>query len=148
MTNTAIYYVWKNMKTRCYNKNNRAYKRYWWRWIDVCEKWIFFKWFYEDMVDGYVNYEWKKPTLDRINNDLNYCKENCKRVSQKTQMNNTRRNKKITIWWIKKNLWQWLEIYWISDNRYRIRVKRWWDIISAITKEKRKYPKVLYYNTN
>lgn len=78
------YTTYHQMLARCYNKNNKYYKYYWWRWISVCDKWmISFKNFYLDMWD---RPEWK--SIDRIDNDWNYCPENCRRADNKTQRNN------------------------------------------------------------
>lgn len=70
--------TWKGMKLRCYNKNVFSYPFYGGRGITVCARWlehgIGFKNFMEDMGP--------KPTpahtLDRIDPDGNYCKENCR----------------------------------------------------------------------
>lgn len=70
------YTAWLGMKARCYNKKTyQHYDRYGGRGIKVCDEWLHnFDQFYKDMG--------KKPApnyqLDRINNDGDYCKENCR----------------------------------------------------------------------
>lgn len=91
------------MKGRCFNKNNGDYKNYGGRGITVCDKWLKLKGFVEDMGDGYK----KGLQLDRIDNNGNYCKENCRWATKVEQMNNTRRNTKITLFGITKNIGQW-----------------------------------------
>lgn len=83
----ALYKVFRWIKDRCENQNNKMYYRYWWRWIKCLRE--TFKDFYNDMYDGYLehwNVYWfgKKYTqLDRIDNNWHYCKENCRRVTAK-----------------------------------------------------------------
>lgn len=74
----SFYNTWQAMKQRCYNKNNPKYKRYGGRGISVCEEWIDIKGFAEWALSN----GWKQGlTLDRINNDGNYCPKNCHWVS-------------------------------------------------------------------
>ena len=84
-----LHCVWSWMKQRCNNKRSTSYKDYWWRWITICEKRKIFELFYEDMK------EWRKKwlSIDRIDNNWNYCKENCRWATQWQQMRNTRRNR-------------------------------------------------------
>lgn len=81
-----LYSRWLGMKQRCYNPNHHKYKDYGSRGITVCNEWLnSFEDFIKDMgecPDGY--------TLDRINNDKDYCKENCKWSSPTEQANNRR----------------------------------------------------------
>jgi len=85
---TKIYWIRHWIKTRCYNKNRNRYKDYWGRWISICKKWMKFEWFYEDMWPTYKD----GLTIDRIDNNWNYCKNNCKWSTYKEQANNRRRS--------------------------------------------------------
>lgn len=82
---TRIYYSWNSMKRRCLNKNNPAYKYYGGRGITICKEWLKFENFYKDMGDRPKN-----KSIDRINNNGNYCLENCKWSTPKEQNNNRR----------------------------------------------------------
>jgi hypothetical protein len=75
------------MIARCFNKNNAHYKDYGGRGITVCDKWLTFEGFYEDMGDPP-----DKLSIHRKNNDKNYCKENCIWADRFVQARNTRSN--------------------------------------------------------
>ena len=91
-----MYGAYKAMRNRCYNPNNPAYKNYGGRGIKVCDRWlerdgVGFKNFLEDMGE--------RPdgcSLDRIDNDGNYCKSNCRWVDGVTQGRNKRCNIKVS----------------------------------------------------
>lgn len=92
-----LYKVWCDMKTRCYNENNSAYKHYGGRGISVCDDWkndysAFKSWAISSGYDE--NAEKGKCTLDRIDVNGNYEPGNCRWVDTKTQANNTRANVK------------------------------------------------------
>ena len=73
MSKTNIYNCWANLKDRCTNKNKDTYHRYGGRGITFDPAWNDFENFYKDMGKSYFEY----ASLDRINNDGNYCKDNC-----------------------------------------------------------------------
>ncbi len=87
MYKSREYVTWKDMMCRCYNKNHKKYKNYGGRGIQVCKKWHNFKGFYEDMGNKPIGL-----TLDKINNDLDYSKENCRWADYYIQANNTTKN--------------------------------------------------------
>lgn len=64
-------------------------------------------------------------TLDRIDNNDGYYKDNCRWVSRKIQQNNTRRCRKITYKGITKNISQWAEIIGIHRNTLDYRLLKW-----------------------
>lgn len=94
LSNTRLYHIWQSMKQRCTNPNCKMRHRYWGRWIKLCDKRYSFMWFYEDMSDTYQ----KWLSIDRIDNNGNYCKENCRRATMKEQCNNKNNNTKVKYW--------------------------------------------------
>ena len=87
-----LYRLWQNMKSRCYSKNNAAYKNYGGRGIKVCNEWLdpkkFINWALENGYDE--NAPKGQCTLDRINNYKGYSPENCRWISMKEQIKNKR----------------------------------------------------------
>jgi len=80
--------VWSMMHVRCYDSGHTGYKHYGGRGIRVCAQWHEFEPFLQDMG--------RRPspahTLDRINNDGNYEKMNCRWATFKEQAANKGRN--------------------------------------------------------
>lgn len=86
------YRAWQAMKNRCLNKAGINYNNYGGRGITVCDEWRnSFVNFYKDMGERPSN----KYSLDRIDNNGNYCKQNCRWATKIQQANNTRFNRKI-----------------------------------------------------
>jgi len=91
MTNTKFFKLWTRIITRCYNKSCFGYYRYGGRGIVVCDRWkTSFQNFMDDMYEEYLEVKKTIPNLqiDRIENDGNYCPENCRFVSPKENANN------------------------------------------------------------
>jgi len=86
-----IYKIWSGMKSRCYNKTNTNYPYYGGRGIAVCERWLEFKNFYEDMGDRP-----KGKSIDRIDNNGDYGPNNCRWATKKEQGSNMRTTRMIT----------------------------------------------------
>lgn len=85
--NSRTYHSYHSMKARCLNTNHKQYKDYGGRGIVVCKKWLnSFESFLSDMGERP-----KDKTLDRINNNKNYTKNNCKWSTILEQNNNKRK---------------------------------------------------------
>ena len=91
MYRTPTNITWMDMLQRCENPNAKNFKYYGKRGISVCQDWHNFENFIRDMGN--------RPsgrTLDRINNDGNYEKENCRWATSKEQSQNQRHNNQYT----------------------------------------------------
>ena len=90
---TRLYSIWRGMKDRCFNSHNPEYKHYGGRGITVCNEWLDFSSFKEwAESNGYAN----KLTIERIDFNGNYCKDNCKWIPLSEQLKNTSRTVFIT----------------------------------------------------
>ena len=88
LSSQAAYPSWCDMKQRCNNPEHNAYKYYGGRGITVCDRWLEFENFFEDMGERP-----KELTLERKNNELGYFKENCCWATRAEQIHNSRQTK-------------------------------------------------------
>lgn len=84
MWNTYTYQSWADMKDRCLNSKHSAYDYY--KNIEICDKWLTFEGFYEDLGDRPVN-----TTLDRIDGTKGYSPDNCRWASGSIQAKNQKK---------------------------------------------------------
>lgn len=80
---SPTYYSWRAMKARCLNPNDIKYSYYGGDGITICQRWMKFQMFLDDMGE-------RPPgtSLDRINNALGYSKANCRWATPKQQGEN------------------------------------------------------------
>jgi len=111
MCKTRFYSIWSSMKDRVLNSNNTGYHKYGGRGINLCKRWHRFIYFKEDMYEPYLKhldkYGESETTIDRIDNDGNYCVENCRWSTLEEQGNNTRKNVNFTYKGETKALTKW-----------------------------------------
>ena len=91
---TRLYNIYNKMKNRCYKTDDPKYYRYGARGITVCEEWLAsFRSFYDwAIANGYSD----ELTIDRIDNDGNYCPENCRWATSLEQQNNRSTNRLVS----------------------------------------------------
>ena len=124
-------YAWEHMIKRCYSKTTDQFKNYGARGIIVCERWHIFENFIEDM--GMATS--KKHSLDRIDVNGNYCKDNCRWATQKQQQQNRRNNYIIEHLGEKKSLAEWCDILGLKYKLIYARLKQLgWSVDDAFTK--------------
>ncbi len=127
---TPEYCSWAGMKYRCLTPTCKRYEDYGGRGITVCERWMRFENFLEDMGN--------KPSpemgIERIDNDKGYYPENCKWGTEEEQQNNKRNSVFIEFKGIKKTLAQWAREVGIPCSALRARIIDYgWDIEKSLT---------------
>lgn len=118
---TRLYRTWCSMKERCNTITNPAYRWYGAKGVSVCEDW-----------NDYVKFrDWAKSsgykdnlTIERIDNNGNYCPENCKWITIQEQGKNKRNIIQFTINGITKPLLEWAKEYGVSQSTVYARYKR------------------------
>ena len=130
MTYTPEFNIWTSMKMRCENPNHHAYASYGGRGIKVCERWRHFENFLADM--GHRPHPYY--TIERLDNDGGYEKENCKWASYTEQANNRRTNRIIEVYGQKMTIAQAVKKYAVvSDSSVRQRIDLGWTPEGALT---------------
>ena len=118
---TKLYEVFKTMHRRCESPSSNRYNHYGARGISVCEEWSNFDAFREW---AYTNGYSEGLTLDRIDNNGNYCPENCRWATAKEQSNNRRNSVWVEINGVRKTVAEWSNVSGISPYTLYSRVNR------------------------
>lgn len=117
------YNIWHAMWGRCENTKNPAWRLYGARGIRVCKRWETVEQFLSDMGRRPSS----KHQIDRINNDANYCPDNCRWVLPVIQANNTSRNRFVEFGGERLTIGQWATKLGISYSTLhgRIHLSKW-----------------------
>ena len=129
MTNSSEYNSWQSMLNRCENENKDNYDMYGGRGISICDEWHKFDSFYKDMGS--------KPSpeysLERIDNNGNYCLENCRWTTTKEQARNRRSNRYLTFNGETLCVAEWEDRMGFVRGCIHDRLERGWSTEQAIT---------------
>lgn len=160
-----LYQVWRGMLMRCFNPNSKEYYRYGGRGITMCDEWrldyeAFKAWALP------MGYDYDAPrgecTIERIENDGDYCPENCcwsplrfnlknrERVGRKpktdkpgsTAPKRKRKKREVVVWEINgvtKTAKEWCAEYDINYTTVMGRIQRGMSPEEALTAEKINY---------
>ncbi len=130
MSHTSIHNTWMSMLQRCNDKKCSAYKDYGARGVKVCDRWLDFRNFLEDM--GLPPQ--KGLTLDRYpNNDGNYEPGNVRWATKKEQANNRRSSRFITFRGKTMTVTQWEDYFSFARGVVAHRLYNGWTVERALT---------------
>lgn len=119
---TPEYRAWYHIKDRCLNPRNKMYAYYGGRGITVCDRWFKFNNFLEDIGRRPS----KSHSIDRIDNNKGYYKENCRWATRGQQAFNRRSNRIITAFGSSKPLTVWARETGLHYVCIQFRLKRGW----------------------
>ncbi len=132
-----FYNSWANMMKRCYKKNNIFYHNYGGRGIKVCESWHDIGNFKDDMWKNFLEHNIKhggqNTSLDKIDNDKDYCKENCRWATAKEQALNRRTTKLFEFNGLSLTLYDWARKLGKNRSTLAMRIHYGWDINKTLT---------------
>jgi len=115
-----VYRVWAGIQRRCSNPRSGDYKYYGGRGVSYDPKWKTFEGFWEDMGDT-----WKEGlSIDRIDVNGNYCKENCRWATQKDQTRNKRNNRLLEYKGETRCVSEWCELLGLKRDKIKDRINK------------------------
>lgn len=126
---TRTYSIWANLIQRCTNVKSKHYLNYGAKGITVCDKWLKFEGFLEDMGEVPEG----DYSIDRINNSDGYYLSNCRWATRAEQNRNHSRNLYIT--WSNETrvITDWAKELKININTLKNRIKKGWDLNKVFT---------------
>lgn len=129
MVSASEYGIWAAMKRRCLNENSPAYPDYGGRGITVCERWMDFRNFYNDMGDRPS----EEHEIDRRDNSKGYSPDNCYWATVPEQSRNRRSNVILEFQGESLCLTDWAHRKGMKRATLEARLKKGWDIGRALT---------------
>ena len=126
---TPEYMTWCEIIKRTTNPNHKHWSDYGGRGGVVCERWLKFENFYEDMGDKPSS----QHSIDRIDNAGHYSPENCRWATRIEQANNRRSNRKLTYDGVTKNMGEWAKDMGVSPATIHKRLGRGWSVEKAFS---------------
>lgn len=129
-----LYILWRGMKCRCHNINDKGYPNYGARGIFVCDEW---KGDFKKYYDWAIKNGWQKGLIiDRMDNNKGYHPDNCRFVSPSISMRNTRRNVMIEHNGKSQCITDWATDLSITTQALKKRLKKW-DDNTALSKTRK-----------
>ena len=136
MSDTNFYARWTDMRRRCLKKDNRDYPNWGGRGIKICDRWMEFLNFKEDMYDSFIEmaeeHGMSEVSIDRIDNDGDWS-------TRSGQASNRRSSKFITFDGITDTKAGWADRIGISRQLLNARLKGGVPLEEALKSGKYKY---------
>jgi hypothetical protein len=123
------YGIWKQMMRRCHNSKDKNYKHSGGRGIFVAQD--------RHEIENFIRDMGKRPdgfTLERLDNNRGYSKDNCKWAPWSDQCRNRRNSKLYKVGGVVKNLSDWAKDLGCRASTIKIRLSSGWSIQDAMTK--------------
>lgn len=127
LSKTGVYKVWCSMIQRCINPNNKQFCDYGGRGITISESWRTFENFLADMGQPQ-----KGQSIERIDNNSGYSRENCKWVTRTEQQRNRRTNLLLTIEGVTMCATDWAEKFSMTPDMVFSRLHLGWSAEEAV----------------
>lgn len=124
---SKLYYIWKKTLDKCSNPNNQVYKNFGGKGIRVCDRWLNFDNFLEDMGEPDVG-----MYLDRIDCNKDYSPENCKWSDNKEYIRNGK-NAQISYLGKTQSLSAWARELGIKRITLLARLRLGWSVERTLT---------------
>ena len=131
------------MKGRCLRESHPSYYNYGGRGISICDRWLDFEKFYEDMGDPPEGL-----SLERIDTDGDYTPENCQWAKWSDQMRNRRDRLLLTVNGVTKPLMQWCEERGIAYHNALQRLKTGFEPEEVLSEQSLKRRDLKYITRN
>lgn len=126
---TREYKVWTGFRLTCENPSDKRYPFYGGRGITVCPEWRSFERFLADMGEA--------PTpahvLGRIDKDGPYSPANCRWMTRRELMQNSRGTHWLTVNGVARSITEWAALIGLSPNALQGRLREGWEPAEAVT---------------
>jgi hypothetical protein len=119
--------LWGAMKARCFDEKHPSYYLYGAKGVTVCERWLTFENFVEDMAPRPAG-----TSLDREDGNGPYCKENCRWATATEQGRNKSNNRLVTLYGMSKPVTFWAEVSGTPSKTIYARLDRGWNEKKAV----------------
>lgn len=134
-----LYKKWGSMLTRCRNPKDHNFKKYGGRGIQVCERWLKFENFRDDMLQSYTEHAKvfgaSDTTIERLSPNGNYEPKNCRWATKREQAMNKRNTIFLEYLGQKQGLSEWARTFNIKPHTLMARIDMGWSVEKALTQK-------------
>jgi len=128
MTKSKTWRAWSSMKERCLNESHPYYHRYGGRGITIDPGWMSFEQFLSDMGQAPEGL-----TLERVDNNRGYSRQNCRWATFRDQNNNRANNVNVTFMNRTMTVAQWSREVGLERKTLQYRIRAGWNPERALT---------------